>query len=44
MLLNTVSFARVGAFALAHSALMTTVVILAEDATIPPDPAGRGAR
>jgi V/A-type H+-transporting ATPase subunit I len=35
MLLNTLSFARVGAFALAHSALESTVVILAGDATIP---------
>ncbi len=34
MLLNTVSFARVGAFALAHSALESTVVILAADAGI----------
>jgi V/A-type H+-transporting ATPase subunit I len=35
MVLNTLSFARVGAFALAHSALESTVVILAGDVSIP---------
>lgn len=35
MLMNTLSFARVGAFALAHAALESTVVILAEDAALP---------
>ncbi len=36
MLLNTVSFARVGAFALAHAALQSTVIILAESIPIVP--------
>ena len=36
MLLNTVSFARVGAFALAHAALQSTVIILADSIPIAP--------
>jgi V/A-type H+-transporting ATPase subunit I len=36
MLLNTFSFARVGAFALAHAALQSTVIILADSIAIAP--------
>jgi V/A-type H+-transporting ATPase subunit I len=35
MLLNTVSFARVGAFALAYAALGSVVVIMADGMTVP---------